>query len=96
MAWAPPPPPLVMIGGAVKPNTTLQWDAVEDANLLGYKVYWPDTTAPQWQYSKWVGKETKAILENIVIDNFLFGVTAIGKHGNESVVAYPRTLIPRR
>lgn len=96
MAWSPMPPDLVMIGGAVKPSTRLQWDAVDDPNLLGYKVYWRDTTSPVWQYSKWVGKETNVTLKNIVIDNYLFGVTAVGQQGNESVVVYPRTLIPRR
>ena len=96
MAWAPVPPKLVMIGGAVKPSTRLTWDAVEDSNLLGYKVYWRDTTSPQWQYSRWVGKNTDVTLKNIVIDNYLFGVSAVSKDGNESVVVYPRTLIPRR
>jgi len=96
LAWSPLPPGLVMIGGAVQPSTRLQWDAVDDPNLLGYKVYWRDTTAPQWQYSRWVGKDTEVVLENIVIDNYLFGVSAVNKSGNESVVVYPRTLIPRR
>ena len=97
LAWAPPPPSFVMIGGAVRASTTLQWEPVTAPNLLGYKVYWRDTTAPQWQYSKWVGKTTTStVLKNIIIDNFLFGVAAVDDQGNESVVTYPRTLIPRR
>jgi len=28
-------------------------------------------------------------LENIVIDNYFFGVAAVGKDGNESVVVFP-------
>ncbi len=96
LAWAPKPTPFVMIGGAVQPSTRLKWDASDDPNLLGYKVYWRDTTAPQWQYSKWVGNVTEATLDNVVIDNFLFGVVSVSKEGNESVVVYPRTLIPRR
>ncbi len=96
IAWAPKPPQTVMIGGAVKASTTLQWDIVDDENLAGYKVYWRETTSPQWEYSKYVGKVSKAVLENIVIDNYLFGVAAVAKDGNESVVVYPKTLIPRR
>ncbi len=96
IAWAPPAPTQVMIGGAVKPSTTLQWDAVEDRDVVGYKIYWRDTTAPQWQYSRFVGNVTKFTLEKVVIDNYLFGVVAVGKDGHESVVAYPNTLIPRR
>jgi len=96
IAWAPKAPELVMIGGAVKPSTRLRWDPVVDSHLLGYKVYWRDTTSPQWQYSKFVGKQTDVTLKNIVIDNYLFGVVSVGTDGNESIVVYPKTLIPRR
>lgn len=96
IAWAPPAPTTLMIGGAVKPSTTLRWDKVLANNLAGYKVYWRNTTSPQWEYSKWVGLEEQVVLKNIIIDNFLFGVVAVDKNGNESIVAYPRTLIPRR
>jgi len=96
IAWAPKPPELVMIGGAVKPSTRLKWDPVDDSNIVGYKVYWRNTTSAQWEYSKWVGMDTDVTLKNIVIDNYLFGVVSIGKDGNESLVVYPKTLIPRR
>ena len=95
IAWSPPAPELVMIGGAVQPSTRLKWDPVEDPDVLGYKVYWRDTTAPQWQYSRFV-ESTDVTLENIIIDNYLFGVSTINSSGNESVVTYPKTLIPRR
>lgn len=96
LAFAPPAPKQVMIGGAVRPSTRLMWDEVDDPNVIGYKIYWRDTTSPQWQYSKFVDKSiTDYTLKNIVIDNYLFGVATVGKDGNESVVAYPRTLIPR-
>lgn len=96
LAWAPPPPANVMIGGAVSPSTKLQWDKTEDPNLLGYKIYWRETTAAQWQYDRFVGNVTEYTLKNVVIDNFLFGVAAVGKDGNESVVVFPTSLIPRR
>lgn len=97
LAWAPPAPKNVMIGGAVRASTRLKWDAVEDPNLQAYKIYWRETTAPQWQYFKYVDKsELETTLKNIIIDNYLFGIAAVGKGGNESVVVYPNTLIPRR
>lgn len=97
MAWAPPGPENVQIGGAVRPSTRLRWDAVEDNNLAGYKVYWRETTEAQWQYSRFVpAGTTDYTLENIVIDNYLFGVASVNKQGDESVVVYPTTLIPRR
>lgn len=96
LAWAPPAPANVLIGGAVRPSTTLAWDAVDDPRLAGYKVYWRDTTAPRWQRSRWVGDATSFTLEGLVIDNYLFGVAAVGRDGNESPVAYPGGQIPRR
>ena len=96
LAWAPPAPQGVLIGGAVRPSTTLAWEAVDDPRVAGYKVYWRDTTAPQWQHSRWVGDVTRFTLEGLVIDNYLFGVAAVGRDGNESVVAFPRGQIPRR
>ena len=96
LAWAPPAPGGVLIGGAVRPSTTLEWEAVEDPRVVGYKVYWRDTTAPRWQHSRWVGDVTRFTLEGLVIDNYLFGVAAVGGDGNESVVAFPGGQIGRR
>jgi hypothetical protein len=96
LAWAPPQPGNVQIGGAVRPSTTLAWEGSDDPDLLGYMIYWRETTGPQWQYSKFVGKVTEFTLEGIVIDNYLFGVSAVGKNGNESVVSFPGGLIRRR
>tara|TARA_R110002073_G_scaffold4213_1_gene28000 strand:+ start:141895 stop:143244 length:1350 start_codon:yes stop_codon:yes gene_type:complete len=95
LASAPPAPKNVKIGGAVQPSTRLKWDAVSDADLIGYKVYWRATTAPQWEHSRFVGKLTDYTLKNIVIDNYLFGVAAIGKNGAESLIQFPRKLISR-
>jgi hypothetical protein len=44
-----------------------------------------------------VGPEvTEYTLENLVIDNYLFGVAAVGTDGHESLVVFPGGLIPRR
>ena len=96
LAWAPQQPATVRIGGAVQPSTRLAWEEVKDPNLAGYKVYWRDTTAPQWQHSRFVGTVTEYTLEKIVIDNYLFGISSVGNGGNESVVVFPSELIPRR
>ncbi len=95
LAWAPPQPSEVRIGGAVQPSTTLQWDA-EDANLKGFKVYWRDTTAPQWENFRFVSPDTRQItLNGMVIDNYLFGVSSVGSDGNESVVVFPSGRLQR-
>lgn len=95
LAEAPPKPDSVEIGGAVRPSTTLRWDKPESDLVKGYKIYWRDTTSPVWQYSRYVGDVSEYTLENIVIDNYLFGVSAVGHDGHESVVSYPGGLIRR-
>ena len=94
LASAPPAPKNVMIAGAVQPSTRLKWDAVNDNEIVGYKIYWRDTTSPQWQHSRFVGNITDYTLENIVIDNYFFGVASVGKNGSESIIQFPRKLIP--
>jgi Zn-dependent M28 family amino/carboxypeptidase len=88
LAWAPPAPANVRIAGANRPSTTLSWEVSDDPNLAGYKVYWRDTTAPQWEHFRWAGKAESLTLENVIIDNYLFGVAAVGKNGNESPVVF--------
>lgn len=97
LASAPPAPEGLMIGGAVQPSTLLEWQASDDPDIAAYVVYWRDTTAPQWEHARYFPANTTAVeLTGIVIDNYLFGVATIGKNGDQSLVAYPRTLIPRR
>jgi len=88
MAWAPKPPNNVEIGGIVEPSTKLRWEKVE-GNIAGYKIYWRDTTAPQWQHSRFVGDVSEFTLNGIVIDNFFFGVASVGENGFESMVVFP-------
>jgi hypothetical protein len=95
IAWAPAAPDTVRIGGAVRPSTTLAWSAAPDPNRAGFAVYWRDTTAPQWQHRRFVGEVAEFTLEGIVIDNYLFGVAAVGRDGNESPVVFPAGLIRR-
>lgn len=92
MAWAPSPPAKVKIAGAVKPNTTLSWQALDpkqNPQLKGYKIYWRYTDAPQWQFSRFVGNVDSYTLENIVIDNYFFGVASVSQDGAESPVVFP-------
>jgi hypothetical protein len=93
LAWAPPPPTKVLIGGIVEPNTKLRWEKSSEDNTIGYKIYWRNTTAPQWEFSRYVGNVDSFELKGIVIDNFYFGVAAVGKNGHESVVVFPSDII---
>ena len=93
LAWAPAAPKEVAIGGVVAPSARLEWVASESPNTAGYMVYWRDTTSPTWQYSKYVGNKTQTILEGIVLDNYLFGVAAVGADGHQSTVVFPSKVL---
>ncbi|HSM62392.1 MAG TPA: M28 family metallopeptidase [Gillisia sp.] len=88
LAWAPPAPKNVAIGGIVEPSTKLRWEKVP-GDVAGYKIYWRDTTSPVWQHSRFVGDVSEFMLDGIVIDNFFFGVVSVGKNGHESLVTFP-------
>ncbi|MCA0959289.1 M28 family peptidase [Muricauda ruestringensis] len=87
IAWAPPSPKTVEIGGIVEPSAKLRWSKVDGAK--GYKIYWRDTTSPTWDNYRYVGDVDEHTLEGIVIDNYFFGVAAIGADGHESPVVFP-------
>jgi hypothetical protein len=89
LGWAPPAPRMVLVGGQVGPSTILRWEPVESPLVAGYRVHWRDTTAPRWQHSRYVGNVSEFLLEGLVIDNYLFGVSTVGHDGNESPVVYP-------
>ncbi len=93
MAWAPNPPVNVQIQGAVRPSTTLEWNALspeQNPQLAGYKIYWRLTDSNQWEKSVFVpAGSTEHTLENVVIDNYLFGVASVSKEGFESPVVFP-------
>lgn len=91
LAWAPPAPKEVKIGGIVAPSVKLQWSKV--AGATAYKIYWRDTTSPTWDYSRYINDVTEYTLNGVVIDNFFFGVASIGKNGFESPVVFPNKII---
>ena len=92
IALAPPIPADVTIEGAVQPSTTLKWSRPEGRqaeNLAGYRVHWRLTTDAQWSHSKFVGDVSEYTLENVVIDNYFFGVSSVANDGAESPVVFP-------
>jgi hypothetical protein len=87
MANAPAPPTGVTTEGALATDTTVSWRKVPGA--AGYRVHWRDTTAPSWQYARAVGDVDKAVIKDVVIDDWFFGVSAISADGYESPVVFP-------
>ena len=89
LAWAPPSIKKLSIGGIVEASVKFKWEKVQDPNVIGYKIYWRDTTSPTWQNERFVGDIDKYTLKGIVIDNFYFGIATVGKNGYESPVVFP-------
>ena len=91
IASAPLAPKNVGIGGIVEASAKFSWEKVDGAK--GYKIYWRDTTSPTWDHFKYVENVTEYTLEGIVLDNFFFGVSAVGEDGHESLVSFPSRII---
>lgn len=88
LAMAPAPPTGVMVEGAVSPDTTVRWNTVPSAKA--YRVHWRETTAPLWQHARLVDADARSlVLANTVIDDWFFGVSAVGDLGFESPVVFP-------
>jgi len=93
LAWAPPSIKELSIGGVVEPSVKFKWNKIDDESIAGYKIYWRETTSPIWDYSRFVGNVNEFKLEGIVIDNYFFGVSTVGKNGTESPVVFPKKVI---
>jgi hypothetical protein len=92
LALAPPAPSVVNERGA--PNlgrgtggydARLQWAA--SAGAVAYRVYWRPAWTPDWAHTVLVGNVTEYVMPNVSIDDYVFGVAAVGPTGHESLVA---------
>jgi hypothetical protein len=68
-------------------DTRLRWNKNPETDLAGYYVRYRETTAPQWE-GKVFTKDTTIDLKRLK-DDYLFGVQAVDKEGNASLVSLP-------
>jgi hypothetical protein len=66
-------------------DANLKWKASPGA--ASYKVYWREAWTPDWQHEVAVGSVTELVIPSVSIDDYVFGVAAVGADGNESLVA---------
>jgi hypothetical protein len=92
LALAPPAPAVVNDRGGPmltrEPSgydAKLQWKNAPGA--VSYRVYWRAGWSNDWDHAVLVGNVTEYLLPRVSIDDFVFGVSAIGADGNESLVA---------
>ena len=88
LALAPPPPEVRpnMIGRQPSGyDARLRWTASPGA--AGYRIFWRDAWAPDWQHDLYAGNVTEYVLPAMNIDDYVFGVAAVGAAGHESTVS---------
>ncbi len=66
-------------------DASLRWNASPGA--VAYRIYWRDTWTNDWQRQQTVGNVTQFVLPNVSIDDFVFGIAAIGSDGHESLIS---------
>lgn len=79
-------------------DAVLRWKDEKPADdLAGYAIVMRSTTAAFWDHQIFVGKVTEYTMADVSIDDVVFGVKAIDKDGNESLVsAYVAPVYPKR
>lgn len=89
LATAPGTPKNVRVDTADLTNdTTLTWQAGDDAGLSGYQVLWRATTEDDWTHVIDVGDVSTATI-NLSKDNVFFGVRAVNVDGRRSPATFP-------
>ena len=92
LALAPPPPAVTTDRGAPRLDRRpsgydahLQWTASPGA--AGYRIFWREAWAPDWQREMFVGNVTEYTLPHVNVDDWVFGVAAVDSDGHESTVS---------
>jgi len=85
MAMAPAPPAKSRLGGAVKPDAVVSFEAEEDTQRAGFEILWRETTDPRWQVYDFVEKAGEHVLKGVSTDNHFFAVRAVGNNGARSL-----------
>src|ERR1039457_651027 len=83
-----------MLGrGKTRYDAQLRWkNENPEPDLAGYIVVMRSTTSPFWEREIFVGNVTEYTMKNVSIDDRIFGVKAVDKDGNTSLVS---AYIPR-
>jgi hypothetical protein len=86
--------PMITRGGGY--DAVLRWRVTgSDADIQGYTILIRPTSSPYWEREIYVGKVNTYTLKDVSIDDWKFGIRAIGTNGAESLVT-PYTYPPRQ
>ena len=74
--------------GKSRYGALLKWkNASPEPDLAGYAIVSRSTTAPYWEKELFVGNVNEYLFEDVSLDELIFGVKAIDRDGNESLVS---------
>ena len=90
LALGPARPANVFVATGLSNDSELKWEANKEADVAGYEIVWRETTAATWTNSRPVGNVLTYTMKGMSKDNYFFGVRAVDKEGNLSLVSYPR------
>jgi hypothetical protein len=85
LANAPAPPASAIVEGAVKPDTTVTFEAGEDAERAGFEILSRDTTEARYKVVQKVDAAGSHVLSEVKIDDAEFAVRSVGKNGERSI-----------
>ncbi len=88
LALAPPAPVVSRIArGKSGYDAVLRWSPADSkSDVAGYVVVMRSSIAPDWEKAVEAGSATEFTLPNVSIDDVVFGVKAVSKDGDESLV----------
>jgi hypothetical protein len=95
LANAPSPPSSAIAEGAVKPDTTVTFEAGADAERKGFEILGRDTVEPRWSVLRTVEAAGAITLEGVRIDDQLFAVRAVGSNGERSIAVDAKPQVRR-
>lgn len=91
LAGAPAPPSNVgLMTAQLGYETVLVWNRNKESDVAGYFIKYRESSSPVWQHEIFATDTTIAL--KATKDEYLFGVQAVDKEGNASLVTMPRSV----
>jgi hypothetical protein len=89
LARGPQPPAKVeVLTARLQNDSDLRWQKNPEQDLSGYLVRYRQTSSPVWEHTVFTADTTVSL--KVSKDDYLFGVQAVDKEGNASLVTMPR------
>jgi hypothetical protein len=95
LANAPAPPTFALVEGAVKPDTTVTFEAGDDAERSGFEILSRDTTEARHTVVKKVDAAGAHTLSGVRVDDAEFAVRSVGKNGERSIAVAAKPQVRR-